>query len=572
MVTPLMAVYLLRPAAHATAHPTADQPAHAYGTALGKTPLENQAQVELEALKKDRLSFRYRQLLIWALRHRVVALMGAVAFLIGSLFLVPHIPVGLFSQPDVGLITLDLTLPPGATLDDTDAAVQIATQKVRTNPAVISVQTDEKVGSATLFVGLKEKGDRDGQSEVQEQLRPLLAQVPGVRLSVSQGGPGGGSKELEVTLGSENPEALNQAADALEKQMQQVPGLIEVNSSASLRKPEILIKPDPQSAADQGVTVQAIAQTALIATIGSSEASQAKFNLSDRQIPVQVQLAPTYRDDLETIKNLKIPSSRQTLVPLQTVATVTRGSGPSEINRYNRTRNVTIGANLQGAALGDALALVNALPALQNLPADVKQQDTGNAKILNEIFANFGLAMLTALVFIYAVLALLFNNFLHPLTIMTAMPFSIGGALLGLLISQKELGLFALIGIVLLIGLVAKNAILLVDYALIHRHEGKPTYRAVVESGVARLRPILMTTIAMVAGMAPIALSIGAGSAERSPMAIAVVGGLITSTMLTLVVVPVIFSYFDSWLSRSAQPKKSRQWKLKFPKLSARAD
>jgi hydrophobe/amphiphile efflux-1 (HAE1) family protein len=570
MVTPLMAVHLLRPhsSPHLLPHSLSNH-ASSNHALTSPTPLEIQAQIEQDALKKDRLSFRYRQLLIWALKHRVVALMGAIAFLIGSLFLVPHIPVGLFTQADVGLITLNLTLPPGATLADTDAAVQLATQKVRTNPAVASVQTDERVGSATLFVGLKEKGDRVRQSEVQEQLRPLLAQVPGVRLSVNSGGPGGGSKELEITLGSENPEALTQAADALEAQMQQVPGLIEVNSSASLRKPEILIKPDPQSAADQGVTVQSIAQTALIATIGSSEASQAKFNLSDRQIPVQVQLAPKYRNDLDVIRNLKIPSSRQTLVPLQTVASVSQGSGPSEINRYNRSRNVTVGANLQGAALGDALAAVNALPALQNLPPEVKQQDSGNAKILNEIFANFGLAILTALVFIYAVLALLFNNFLHPLTIMTAMPFSIGGALLGLLIAQKELGLFALIGIVLLLGLVAKNAILLVDYALIHRHEGKPTYRAVVESGVARLRPILMTTIAMVAGMAPIALSIGAGSAERSPMAIAVVGGLITSTLLTLVVVPVIFSYFDSWLSRSAQPRpaKVRQWKLKFPKL-----
>ena len=177
---------------------------------------------------------------------------------------------------------------------------------------------------------------------------------------------------------------------------------------------------------------------------------------------------------------------------------------------------------------------------------------------MNEIFANFGLALLAAVVFIYAVLTLLFNNFLHPLTIMAALPFSIGGALLGLSIGQKELGLFALIGVALLLGLVSKNATLLVDYALIHRHEGKPTYRAVVESGVARLRPILMTTIAMIAGMAPIALGIGAGLETRSPMAIAVVGGLITSTLLTLVVVPVIFTYVDGILNRSKQPNPAK--------------
>ncbi len=552
MVTPLMAVHLLK---QPEAHPS---------------PLETQDQVSAEAIKHDRLSFRYRQLLIVALKHRVTALAAAIAFFIGSLFLIPHIPVGLFSESDTGIITLNLTLPPGATLQDTDAAVQLATQKVKTNPAIVSVQTDEKVGSAALYLGLTPRGDRDSQKAIEQNLRPLLAQVPGVHLNVSQGGPGGGGgKELTITLGSENSEALNQAATALEQQMQQVPGLVEVNSSASLRKPEILIKPDPQRAGDQGVTVQAIAQTALVATIGSSEASQAKFNLSDRQIPIQVQLAPEYRNNLDVIKNLKVPSNSQTLVPLQTVAEVTSGSGPSEINRYNRTRNVTVGANLQGVALGDALKTVSALPALQNLPADVKQEDSGNAKILNEIFANFGLALLAAVVFIYAVLTLLFNNFLHPLTIMAALPFSIGGALLGLLIGQKELGLFALIGIALLLGLVSKNAILLVDYALIHRHEGKPTYRAVVESGVARLRPILMTTIAMIAGMAPIALGIGAGSETRSPMAIAVVGGLITSTLLTLVVVPIIFTYVDGILNRSKQPAKQRRWfgKLKLPRL-----
>ena len=550
MVTPLMAVHLLKPPSH-----------------LHPSPLEVQAQVEEDAIAQDRLSFRYRQLLVAALKHRVVALCCAVAFFIGSLFLIPYIPVGLFSETDTGIVTLNMTLPPGATLADTDAAVQQATQQVQTNPAVASVQTDEKVGSATLYLGLVAKKERDAQKEIEQQLRPLLAKVPGVHLNVSQGGAGGGNKELTITLGSEDPDALTQAADALEQQMQQVPGLVEATSSASLRKPEILIKPDPQRAADQGVTVQAIAQTALIATLGSSEASQAKFNLADRQIQVQVQLAPEYRDDLSVIQNLKIPSNQQTLVPLQTVAEVTRGSGPSEISRYNRSRNVTVGANLEGVALGDALKAVNALPALTNLPPQVKQEEAGNAKIFNEIFGNFALAMLAAVVFIFAVLALLFNNFFYPLTIMAALPFSIGGALLGLLIGQKELGLFALIGIVLLLGLVSKNAILLVDYALIHRQEGKPTFRAVVESGVARLRPILMTTIAMVAGMAPIALGIGAGSETRSPMAIAVIGGLITSTLLTLVVVPVIFSYVDSWLSQPKQSRRKKRWPFKFPRL-----
>ncbi len=208
----------------------------------------------------------------------------------------------------------------------------------------------------------------------------------------------------------------------------------------------------------------------------------------------------------------------------------------------------------------DALGITVSQMNEQLSAFNIKQEDTGNAKILGEIFGNFALDMLAAVLFIYVVLTLLFKNFLHPLTIMAALPFSIGGALLGLLVTRKELGLFAIIGVVLLLNLVSKDAILLVDYALIHRHEGKPTYRAVVESGVARLRPILMTTIA---------LELGAGSETRSPMAIAVIGGLITSTLLTLVVVPVIFSYVDQALTRWRQPKSKNtsSRKFKFPKL-----
>lgn len=322
---------------------------------------------------------------------------------------------------------------------------------------------------------------------------------------------------------------------------------MEVTSSASLAKPEVLIRPNPDRAGDQGVSVQAIARTAMLATLGDTEANLAKFDLPDRQIPIRVQLAPRFHNDIDTIKNLQVPGKNGTLVPLQAVADINFGSGPSQIDRYNRFRKISVEANLQGVALGDALKAVNALPALKSLPPEVVQEPFGNTKILQEVSSNFAFALSTAVLFIYAVLVLLFSNFLHPLTIMVALPLSLGGALLGLLITQKPLGLLALIGIVLLMGLVTKNSILLVDYALSNQHEGKPMYKAVLESGVARLRPILMTTIAMIAGMVPIALGIGAGSEVRSPMAIAVIGGLMTSTLLTLVVVPVIFTYMDNF-------------------------
>ncbi|MBC6436266.1 efflux RND transporter permease subunit [Nostoc sp. HG1] len=309
----------------------------------------------------------------------------------------------------------------------------------------------------------------------------------------------------------------------------------------------MLITPDPARAADQGITVQQIARTANLATLGDFNANLAKFDLPDRQIPIRVQLDPKSRNNIETIRSLQIQNKSGVLVPLQTVADISFGSGPSQTDRYNRSRNISVEANLKGLAFGDALAKINQLPILKSLPAGVTRENFGNAKILGQVFSNFGGALLAAVVFIYAVLVLLFNDFLHPITIMVALPFSIGGAMLGLLITHKELGLIALIGVVLLLGLVTKNSVLLVDYALVNQRKGNPTYHAVIDSGVARLRPILMTTIAMIAGMIPIALGIGAGSEARSPMAIAVIGGLLTSTLLTLVVVPVIFTYIDRW-------------------------
>jgi hydrophobe/amphiphile efflux-1 (HAE1) family protein len=519
-VTPLMAAYLLK-----------DKPHYD------------------QDLSKDRLSFQYRRLLTWALRHRAVSMLLSVAFIIGSFMLVPHLRTGLFTNGDIGLSIINMELPPGSTIQATDRATQQLTDILLQNPNVATVQTDEDVRKSTLYIKLKPRSDRKiSQQEFEKTFRPEFQRIPGVRLSFDSGGMGG-TKEMSIVLKSEDAPALTQTAQALEKQMQQVPGLVEVTSSASLVKPEILIKPDPARAADQGVSVATIARTASLATIGDNESSLAKFDLPDRQIPIRVQLAPKYRDNVDTIRNLQVQTQSGDLVPLQTVADVSFGSGPSQIDRYNRSRKISIEANLQGAALGDALEAVHNLPALKNLPPTVKEERFGNAKIMNELFTNVGLALGAAVLFIYAVLVLLFGDFLHPLTIMMALPFSLGGAFLGLLVTDKELGLFALIGIVLLMGLVTKNSILLVDYALLNQKEGKPLFAAILDAGVARLRPILMTTIAMITGMLPIAAGIGAGSEQRSPMAIAVIGGLMTSTLLTLVVVPVIFTYVD-WLQQ----------------------
>jgi multidrug efflux pump subunit AcrB len=465
--------------------------------------------------------------------------------LIGSFMLAPYIPTGLFENGDIGLSIIHMELPPGSTIETTDQATQKLSNILLKDASVATVQSNEGMNQADIFVKLKPRSDRpQSQQEFEKSLRKQFPEIPGVRLSFDSGGIGG-TKEMAIVLKSEDAAALTATANELEKQMRQIPGLVEVSSSASLVQPEILVKPDMGRAADQGVSVYTIARTASIATLGDNASNLAKFDLPDRQIPIRVQIDPKYRNDVNTMRNLQVPTKSGELIPLQTVANIEFGSGPSQIDRYNRSRKISVEANLQGVQLGDALKTVHALPALASLPPGVREEQFGNAKIMKELFSNITLALSAAVLFIYAVLVLLFGDFLHPITIMVALPFSIGGALMGLLITQKAMGLFALIGIMLLLGLVTKNSILLVDYALLNQAEGKPLYKAIVESGVARLRPILMTTIAMISGMVPIAMGIGAGSETRSPMAIAVIGGLITSTLLTLVVVPVIFTYVD---------------------------
>ncbi|MBW4492766.1 MAG: efflux RND transporter permease subunit [Oscillatoria princeps RMCB-10] len=497
----------------------------------------------------------YRGLLTWALRHRITTLLIAIAFFLGTLQLLPLIPKGLFNSGDTGLSTVNIELPPGSTLKETDGVMQRAMQLLKESPIVTNVLGaaggSSGVNSATLYVNLTPREERKvSQQQFEREMREAFQEIPGARISFAGGGAAGSKKDVSIVLKSENPAALNQAADALERQMRDIAGLVEVSSSAALVKPEILIKPDPARAADLGVSVQAIARTASLATLGDNESNLAKFDLPDRQIPIRVLLAPEFRDSLETLKNILIPGQNGQLVPLSAVANISLGSGPAQISRFNRARQVSVEANLQGISLGDAMGQVRKLPAMNQLPPEVAEEPAGDAKIMQDIFSRFGRALGLAVLCIYAILVLLYNSFLIPLAILVSLPLSIGGALIGLMVMQQELGLFALIGIVLLMGLVTKNAIILVDCALSNQREGMPQFKAVVESGASRLRPIMMTSISTIAGMVPIAMGLGAGSQTRAPMAVAVTGGFTTSTLLTLVVVPVLFTYIDSFQGR----------------------
>jgi hydrophobe/amphiphile efflux-1 (HAE1) family protein len=559
-MTPMMSAYLLKPKKSKAARNGNGKNGHVQRN--GKTPEATslRQQKSNDSFRKEleqtlhpspqRRIQPYRGLLTWSLRHRITTLLIAVAFFIGSLQLIPFIPKGLFDSGDMGLSTISIELPPGSMLSDTEEVMRQTYGLLKDKPEVKSVlATAGKVNAATVFVNLVPKDKRNlSQKEFEQQMRQGFAAIPGTRISFNSQGAGGGNKDLSIVLKSENPQSLKQTADALERQMRQIPGLVEVTSSLSLVKPELVIEPKPDRAADLGVSVSAIARTASLALIGDVEANLAKFNLPDRQIPIRVQLDPNARNDLDTLKNLRVPSQDGNLVPLSAVADIRLGSGPAQIDRFDRTRQVVVEANLQDVSLGDALEKVRALPAMNPLPPDVSEEPFGDAKIMTDIFTRFATALGLAVMSIYGILVLLYNNFLYPLAILVALPLSIGGALLGLLIMQKELGLFALIGIVLLMGLVTKNAILLVDFALAAMQEGKPQFKAVVEAGVTRLRPILMTSFSTVAGMIPIAMELGAGSEVRSPMAISVIGGFTTSTLLTLVVVPVLFTYVDNFV------------------------
>lgn len=539
MITPMMGAYLMKDKSKKGKEGQGKQGGELLNSSL--------------SVKKGRRFQPYKSLIKWSLRHKLTTIGIAIAFFIASLMLVPLIPKGLVDGGDIGISTVSAELPPGSTLQDSERVATQVTNLVKQNPNVVSVFSTVEVNSTTLTLQLKpkEEGRNISQLEFEQQVRPLFEQIPGARISFQSAGSVGGRKDLTILLRSENPQALNQAADALERQMRTIPGLVEVSSSAALVKPEILVIPDPQRASDLGVSVQAIARTASLATIGDNDANLAKYNLPDRQIPIRVQIDPKAREDITTIKNLQVPTSNGSLVPLVAVANVRFGSGPATINRFDRSRQVSLEANLEGISLGNALTAVNQLSALQNLPPGVTLQNSGDAKIMSDIFGRFGGALGLALMCIYAILVLLYNNFLHPLTIMAALPFCLGGALVGLMVAQKALGIYALIGIVLLMGIVTKNSILLVDYTIINLQEGKTQRQALIEAGVSRLRPIMMTSFATIAGTLPLALGIGAGAEVRQPMGIAILGGFTTSTLLTLVVVPVLFSYvhnFQCWM------------------------
>lgn len=485
------------------------------------------------------------------LRHRKTTLLAAAACFAGGIWLASTLP-GTFIPPDDDSQTqATLTLPPGSTFSEAAALAEQARSRLVTQRHVVSVfmavgggsgSSDSDVTSVELTVGLSDRATRAGvtQQDIEQQLRVALATLPGVRTRVGDEGDG-----YELVLAGEDSRVLELHARQVEREMRAIPGIGAVSSTASLVRPELLVRPDFARAADLGVSAQAIADTLRIATVGDDDEDLPKLNLSSRQVPVMVRLADAAREDMATLKRLPVPGANG-MVPLESVASFEWSSGPSEITRHNRLRNVNFEVSLQGQALGEIEQAVQALPSLRQLPRGVFQAAEGDAEEMAELASSFGIAMLTGVLCIYMVLVLLLKDFMQPITILVALVLSIPGAFLALFLTQTPVSLPAMIGLIMLMGIATKNSILLVDYIIIARQaQGKDRAAAIIDACKKRVRPIVMTTIAMGAGMMPIALGWAGDPSFRAPMAFVVIGGLLTSTLLSLLVIPVVYSYVD---------------------------
>tara|TARA_Y100000592_G_scaffold51190_1_gene80864 strand:+ start:7104 stop:10214 length:3111 start_codon:yes stop_codon:yes gene_type:complete len=536
MLTPMMAAYMLKPAGH-----------------------------ESEKNEPGKMMARYLDWVRWSLAHRWITCIAAGAFFVGSIMLIPLLPTGFIPPDDLSQTQVYLELQPGSTYEQTREAAEKARELVSevdyvrsvyttigggsagTDPFMMSGQAE--VRKATLTVLLDPRGERAVRKQVTEtQMREALSNLPGVRYKVGLGASG---EKYVLVLSGDDGDALSKAAAEVERDLRTIPGLGSIASSAALVRPEVWIKPDFAKAADLGVSTAAMGETLRVATVGDYDAALPKLNLSQRQVPIVVRLDDEARKDLSLLERLAVPSAKPGVpsVPLNQVATLGINAGPSVIDRYDRARNVNFEIELQGQPLGDVAAAVQQLPSIKNLPPGVAQRNIGDAEVMEELFASFGLAMLTGVLCIFVVLVLLFKDFLQPVTILAALPLSLGGAFVGLLIAGKSFSMPSLIGLIMLMGIATKNSILLVEYAIMARNEkGMSRLDAVVDACHKRARPIIMTTIAMAAGMLPIAIGTGdADTSFRSPMAIAVIGGLMTSTFLSLLVIPVVYTLMDDF-------------------------
>ena len=496
----------------------------------------------------------YMSILRWSLNNRwKVIIMGGGGALLCTVWAFATLPLTFQPTTDTDFSQVKISLPPGSTVAQTTAVADAATAILEQSPVVAAAFSDINAGEATIFLTLSDKRPTTSV-EFERQWAPRLQEIPDARVYFqSQSGGGGSGRDITVMLAGSNPDQLNATADKIVEQMRGLSELRQPRIEGDNRRPEITIRPRFDLAAEMGVTTAALSETIRIATQGDIDQNVAKFSLADRQIPIRVALADTSRRSISTLENLPVPTARGGTVPLKVIADISFGAGATQIRRYNQNRRVLIGADLApGLVSGDAQPKIDALPAMKNLPIGIETVKLGQDKWQAELLVNFIYAVIAGVLLVFAVLVLLYKRVLPPFVNMGSLLLAPLGGGIALHLTGQAISMPVFIGLLMLLGIVAKNSILLVDMAIEEMSKGVERTAAILEAGHKRVQPIVMTTVAMVAGMLPIALSLDGDGSWRAPMGVVVIGGLIMSTALTLVIVPASFSIavgIEEWLA-----------------------
>ena len=482
--------------------------------------------------RPSRIRLWYKKLVIWTLQHRLATLGLALISLVASFGMIPFLSMGFIPKDDLSSLSLKLELPYGSTLEQTDAIAQQISSNLKKRKEVLFVLATVNGGifgsngvhQASIEITLVPPEQRNqSQDELNYEIVTELQQIPDVRVGFANIE---GNKDLNVTFKSNNDALLWDTVKQIEKELRLVPGITSLTNTMGQYQPEIIVRPKFAQAAELGVTTEQISQALLVTSIGDIDAMLPKFTDGSRQVPIRIRLPKQAESSIDVLQNMTILTSQGASVPLSAVAEFSISAGPTTIERYEGQRQISLQANLNGIALGDAMEAMFNLPTVKNLPEGVALQEVGDAEFMAEMNASFSIAILTGLLLVYAVQVLLYKDWIQPFTRMAALPLSIGGAFVFLLITNTELCMPSIIGMLTLMGISDKNSILLVDYMLEKVHAGMPKHEAIIEGCMVRARPIIMTSLAMMAGMLPIALGIGTQSSFRAPMAIAVIGGL----------------------------------------------
>jgi len=505
---------------------------------------------------------RYLNLVRWCVERPVKTSAMAGVFFLSSIVLVTNLSVDFIPAGDAGLITVTVKTVPGSSIKEASVAAEAARLAALKEPEVTNIftaiGTSEARGSgqaamsdvenATMQISLKDQRKRS-QQEIQKALSARFALIPGARFTIGTGDSG---EKYSVTLAGDDSALLQSTALHIADDMRSLKGFGTVTTSASLLKPEIVIRPDPVNAAAFGLTTLAMSQALRIATTGDFDTNLAKLNLPTRQVPIRVRLDTHNNDGLVALSDVSLPS-RNGPVPLSSVASLEVESGPARIDRLDRVRIVTVDMELNGRPLSDAAKAIQTISALQKLPQGITELASGDVEAQQQLFGDFGAIMLIGIFCVYGVLVLLFNDFVQPITILAPLPLAIGGGAFALWLFGFALSMSSLIGLLILMGIVTKNSILLIDYIIVARRKsGTSRSEAILDACEKRAKPIVMTTLAMIGGMFPMALGLQGDSSFRAPMGVVVIGGLVTSTVLSLVVVPVVYVILDNFSMRVA--------------------